>query len=479
MNFNIIYLQYIILYICLSVTACSNGKLSATNAQEQKKPCDCAKSYNELVEKLELNYIGLALIRNTKKYQEYETLKKKFASQSNHQTESSCTQFLLKFLSFFEDGHLYVIEYPRHKKESLKKQQLFLSKSKKTRKEINEMLLDTSDVLVGKWSDGESVFAMVKNDSLLDGYLIGSTRKDVEIGNLKLRLSKTSNGYQGTYFSFDFNTKYVTANPYKKNNKLKLIMGGSRTWIRSKDEKIITSINQPKITKINNVHTVLTIPSFSFNFKDFKKFLNENKKTIKNTKHLIIDIRGNTGGNTIYFPLLKYFATQTLTSRQGYVLASPDNKAYFEKFIGFGRSKVYSPLLKRMAKNGEIVDGPAYTDRKFKKTKNMIDQVSILTDGGCMSASESFILHAKGASKKVMTFGTPTAGVIDYTSTNSIPLKHSGSQNIYFGYPTGTLHKDILKNGFNKKGIFPDVYTPSSTSNLIQFVINHYNNINP
>ena len=480
MNFKIIYLQYIILYIYLSVTACSNEKLIATNAQEQKKPCDCAKSYNELVEKLELNYIGLALIRNTKKHQEYETLKKIFASQSNHQTESSCTQFLMKFLSFFEDGHLYVLEYPKHKKESLEKQQFFLSKYKKTGKEINEMLLDTSDVLVGKWSDGESVFAIVKNDTLLDGYLIGSTMKNVEIGNLKLRLSKTSSGYEGTYYPYDFNTKYVRAYLYKENNLLKLIMGGSKRWVRSKDEKIISYIKEPKITKINNTHTVLTIPSFSVNFKDFQKFLKKNKKIINKTEHLIIDIRGNTGGNTIYFPLIKFFGTNTLTSKPGYVLASSDNKAYFKKFIGFfGWSKVYSPLLKRMIKNGEIVDGPKYTDRKFKEIKNNIERVSILTDNGCMSASESFILHAKGASKKVMTFGTPTGGMIDYTSTNSIPLKHSGSQNILFRYPTGTLHKDVLENGFNKKGIIPDIYTPSSTSNLIQFVINHYNNINP
>ncbi|MDF1697788.1 MAG: hypothetical protein P1U56_18215 [Saprospiraceae bacterium] len=176
--------------------------------------------------------------------------------------------------------------------------------------------------------------------------------------------------------------------------------------------------------------------------------------------------------------MLNYFATHTLTSKQGYVLMSPDNKVYFKKFIGWGRSKVYSPLLKRMAKTGEIVDGPAYQDRKFKKTNNKIDHVSILTDNGCMSASETFILHEKGASIKVITFSTPTAGVIDYTSTNSIPLKHSGSQNIYFSYPTGTLHKDILKNGLNKSRITPDIYTPTSNSNLIQFVINHYNNHN-
>ncbi len=463
------------IFICFSIVACSNGNNTA-NIQKQKPPCDCAKSYDELVKNLELNYIGLALIRNTEKYREYEALKEKFALRAKSQTAQTCTQFLMKFLSFFEDGHLYVIEYPKYRKEVLEEQQLFLSKNRKTREEITEMLLDTSDVLTGKWSNGESVFAIVKNDSVFDGYLIKSNKEDAETGSLKLRLSKAPEGYEGSYYPFNFNTKYVRVNLYKENGLLKLNMGGSkRRWVRAGDEKVVSSIEEPKISRIDDVHTVLTIPTFGMKPKDFKKFLTDNKKTLKNTKHLIIDIRGNTGGNTIYFPLIKYFATRTLTSRQGYVLASSDNRAYFENFIGFGRSKIYSPLIERMARDGEIVDGPVYPDRKFGKTNNKIDQVSILTDKGCKSAAESFVLHAKGASNKVRTFGTPTGGVIDYTSTNSILLKNSGSQNIIFAYPTGTLHKNVLEKGYNKTGILPDVHLPSNTENLIQVVINYYN----
>jgi len=470
------YLELIILCVCLSFTACANEKNTQIDAKKQNSPCNCVKSYSELVEKLESNYIGLALIKNIKKYEEYEKLKIEFTSQANLQTESSCTQFLMKFLSFFEDGHLFVLEYPKLKQESLEKQQLFLSRNKKTIKEINEMLLDVSDVLVGKWSDGESVFAIVKNDSLFDGYLIKSNGENTEIGRLKIRLSKTQKGYEGSYYPYDFNTKYVRTNLYMQNNGLRHITGGSVRWIRSKDEKIISTNIAPKISKINDIHTVLTIPSFSVDFKEFKEFLKKNDKTIKNSKHLIIDIRGNTGGNSIYFPLIEYFATQTLTSEPGYVLTSPDNRAYFKQFIGFFGSKIYSPLLERMTKDGEIIDGPSYPDKKFKKNKNKIEKVSILTDSICMSASESFILSAKGASNKVMTFGTPTRGVIDYTSINMVPLEHSGSQNIYFGYPTGTLHKDVLEDGYNKTGILPDIHQLVNTQDLIQFVINYNDN---
>ena len=94
-------------------------------------------------------------------------------------------------------------------------------------------------------------------------------------------------------------------------------------------------------------------------------------------------------------------------------------------------------------------------------------------DNGCASAAESFILHAKGASDKVLTFGSPSRGMIDFTSVNSLLLKNSGNQNIYFGYPTGTLHKEVMERGFNKTGILPDNPVPTS-EDQIQYIIDYY-----
>lgn len=90
-----------------------------------------------------------------------------------------------------------------------------------------------------------------------------------------------------------------------------------------------------------------------------------------------------------------------------------------------------------------------------------------------MSAAESFIIHSKGSSNKFKTFGSPTGGVIDYTSINTLKL-NSGNQNIYFGYPTSTYYKEIPKNGFNKTGIIPDVFIKENVKDKIEFIINYY-----
>ncbi len=437
----------------------------------RSEPCDCEKAFEELIVKLESNYIGLALTTDTKRLASYDSLKSNYRAKSKGISPESCAQFLNKFLSFFEDGHLFASEYPQVDSLIIIKNRQFIQSETKELDAINELAKDTSDSIVGLWMDGESIFRIVKNQSYFDAYILKSNRINATIGSLKLRLRKTSIGYEGTYYAYNFNTRFVKGNVYKENEALRL---GAVKWKRSSSETAISeNILAPIIRKIDDENTLLIIPSFSINYKDFQKFLKENKKLVKETSHLIIDIRGNTGGNAIYFPLIENFATRVLTSRQGYVLTSDDNRTYFEQQIGFVSSKIYTPLLERMTTNGEVIDGPKYQDRDLTKSKSQIQRVSILMDNGSASAAESFVLHSKGASDRVTTFGTPSKGMIDFTSVNSLLLKNSGNRNIYFGYPTGTLNKDVMKSGLNKTGIIPDIPIPSG-ENKVQFIIDYY-----
>ncbi|MEM8889849.1 MAG: S41 family peptidase [Bacteroidota bacterium] len=470
---NLKLLQHSFFYLCIFFIGCSSKQIDQEAALQALTPCECNKAFDELVQKLEANYIALALQKNTEVYQAYESRKEEFAAKSIKEAESSCTALLSEFLSFFDDGHLFIWNAPRYDEDFLMERKAILSQEKLSRTEIDRLLEDRSDPIIGEWSDGESIFAIVKKETSFHAYLIKSTKEDVEMGSIKMKLEKHGPEYIGTYIPFSYNERFVRAALYRKGEHLKLIMGGGTKWQRTEEEEIRSVSKAPAIEKIAEGQSLLSIPSFSYDAKAFKSFLKDHDKLIKNSQHLIIDIRGNTGGNAIYFPLIEYFANKTLSSKQGYVLASADNRAYFEKFIGFGSSKVYSPLVDRMAENGKIVDGPQYIDRKFKVAKNKIEQVSILSDEGCQSASESFILAAKGASDKVVTLGTPTGGVIDYTSVNLLLLKNSGRQKMYFGYPTGTLHQDILENGYNKTGILPDIPLPE-TEDWVQAAIDHF-----
>ena len=196
---------------------------------------------------------------------------------------------------------------------------------------------------------------------------------------------------------------------------------------------------------------------------------------LQQTSHLIFDIRGNTGGNAIYFSFIDAYAKQNLRSSQGRVLASESTLAYYER-LAKNSPNLYQPVVDRVKANmGKVVDGPAYPDQVFKPSADFnFQKVAILTDEGCMSAAESFIIHSKAVNHDVQTFGKPTAGVIDYTSVNAIPLASGGNRHIYFGYPTSSLHMDIPKNGFNKTGIKPDVPISEKVEDPIQFIVNYW-----
>src|SRR5690606_22798596 len=167
------------------------------------------------------------------------------------------------------------------------------------------------------------------------------------------------------------------------------------------------------------------------------------------------------------------YANKNMQSEQGLVLASGDTKAYFER-LAENAEHLYGPVVERI-KNamGQIVEGPEYPERHFEAFESKIEQVAILMDHGSMSASESFILHSKDASDKVTTFGGPSGGTIDYTGINMVPLPSCG-RNIYFGYPTSTLDKEVPNKGHNATGILPDVPIPSNIQNKINFIMDYY-----
>ncbi len=455
--------------LLLGAFSFDNATSAMNNLRTQS--CDCSKTFEELIGKLESNYVGLALITDTVRLAKYDSLKRTYLSSSKNISADTCTQHLDDFLSFFEDGHLSVFEFPKADSLTLARTHRFLQDEARELADIAELAKDSSDAIVGLWSDGASIFRIVKNQSYFDAYVVKSKSSDAIIGSLKLRLTKTGNEYRGNYYPYNFNARYLRGGIYKENRALRMT---SLKWDRVHSETdTLRNIRTPRIKKIDEENTLLTLPSFSVDRRDFRAFLKENDKLLKSTSHLIIDIRGNAGGNSIYFPLIRYFATHDIRSKQGYVLASDDNRTYFKKRIGFGYSKSYSPLLKRMKKNGEVVDGPKYPNRKFSMAMNSIFRVSILMDDGSASAAESFVLHAKGASFKVATFGSASRGMIDFTSVNSLLLKNSGNQNIYFRYPTGTLHQEVMENGFNKTGILPDNPIPEG-ENKIQYIIDYY-----
>lgn len=454
----------------------------------QNSKCDCSTVFDDLIEKLEQNYVGLAYLRVKNQDAEYIKRKTKFKKRLANLSSEDCTKKLQQFLSYFQDGHLFVFERPEYSESEID------SISSEIKKEIirTEVILRTFefekntlehnglDGIVGKWTDGKSEFMIIKDEGYYKAYVISSTLQSVEPGELKAQFASTGKGFEGTYYSYEYAPRYVEGNIYKEGSLL--VFTGANYWgkVGNSDQREISMVNKedvrlPVIQKLDDENTLFSIPSFMANPQRFNQIIMENLELLISTTNLIIDIRGNVGGNAIYFSFLDAYATNPMKSTQGLVLASEQTKLYFER-LAQNSPEIYNSVVERIEGNmGQIIDGPNYPTREFEPFQSNIKNVAILTDDGCMSAAESFIIHSKRASTKVTTFGGPTHGVIDYTSINPLKLD-SGDQNIYFGYPTSTLDKNIFKEGYNETGIIADVPIKDKVSDKIQFIMDYYKN---
>jgi hypothetical protein len=457
-----------------------------SSGQESKKrinECNCKVAFNDMINKLESNYIGLKQMQISSKDEGFEDRKRVFEQKSVDILPEDCTEFLNEFLDYFHDGHLSVFERPIHTGSDLLKYEKSIKDTKLDKSRLKQRLLfesetansEEKDVILGNWTDGESEFIVFEVENDYHAYILETKKEGVEAGELKAIFRPKTKGYSCTYYSYNYSPIYIRGDVYKDGQ---LLVAGHIIWKKieapfSVTTSDINNLKLPTIEIINESSALLTIPSFVVDYQAFNDFLKNNGRLIRNSTHLIIDIRGNRGGNGVYFTLIEMFATQNMDGGQGLVLASKDNLAYFERQMKYSK-KVYKPVVKRIKGNYEkILDGPLYPGKKFKIRESKIKNVAILTDNACASAAESFIIHSKRASSKVKTFGSSTAGMIDYTSVNSL-LLNSGKQNIYFGYPTSTLHKEIPDNGYNVTGIIPDVPIKEYVKDKIDYIVNYY-----
>ncbi|WP_336513958.1 S41 family peptidase [Pollutibacter soli] len=438
----------------------------------QENVCNCSKNFERLIGKLETNYIAYQLIKNEIE-KNYESHKFRFKTLAAETNDNNCTKLLQEFLSFFHDGHLFVSEYPDFPAADLEKTK---AEIKQNMYDLNRMHPIGRSPIEGYWTDGQSKFVIVQNKNSNIPFewvaIILETKDSTKKGEIKFAVDKSGNSWEGIYYTNAYAYRYVKITPYKENSILSVWGGILWGKLSGKDDSVYNPV-LPTVKKIDNENVLLTIPSFLVDAKDFDKVLIENIETLLFANNLIIDIRGNTGGNGIYFNLMRLYYEKPAVSSRGLALSSADNITYFEKFASTRSGDPYVPVIKAMReKPGGIVAGPDFRDLGLTPEKTNIQKVVILTDRGNMSAAETFVLYSKAVSNKVITMGDNTGGVVDFNNINMIKIgcdKHG----IYFGYPTYTLHDKVIEHGYNKNGIPPDVKIDSGVPDKIAFVLEY------
>ena len=426
-----------------------------------------------------------------KKLDHYNVNKLEFSKKAINTQSEKCSELLSEFLKQFNDGHLFVFERPKYSEEEVNIYKKYVKSKLKDPKTMNELISIQRDLkqntiegkIVGKYTDGKSKIGIIKEKGNYNAYILETVEENVEVGELKASLKYDNNEYSGTYYNYNHEPRFIQGTLFKEGTILSMTMvlwaKIESDFKREVEMLNVDDPNMPTIQKIDEKNTLFSIPTFSTPYQSFAELVKNNYSILENSENIIFDIRGNRGGNAVYFSFIELYATEAvLKSTQGQTFASEDTKIYYERMRQHSE-EIYGTVVKEIENNmGKIISGPKYSDQQLELHPSKIKNVAILTDGAVGSAAETFILHSKQVSSKVTTFGSPTYGMIDQTSVNSIILKTSKDLNIYFGYPTSSLggNDERHPNGYNKTGILPDISIKDSVKDKVQFVMDYYKN---
>jgi hypothetical protein len=221
----------------------------------------------------------------------------------------------------------------------------------------------------------------------------------------------------------------------------------------------------------------------NFNERDVNELdslLRTNAALIARTPALILDLRGNAGGNTstseemiklIYTNPIIYPAQYERSSAERIEAAEKELKAYKDTISNaffYQRAKKLVQDLK--AKPGGIVRyGDDLTRTADVAPTANPQRIALLIDKGTGSSAEYFIYEGS-QSKKVTTFGTNSYGVMDYAGDQNKPLCDG----------TFNLAVPWSRNGWTRQfridnvGFAPNVRIPSTEKDWIGFVQRYY-----
>lgn len=453
-------------------------------AFSQPAPCSCAADFSKLEEKLEANYVAYHLHRADidEGYQEH---KQRYAKLVQTTRISDCARVLQSFLEFFKDGHLFAAEFPNYAEPELQAFRKQVQTGKLDTRMVKKYLVKNRQRLSsieGLWTDGSSRFAIIRNPVRHKFHefiaVVLDAPDPTQAGEIKLRLAKGMKHYEGTYYTNTYAPRYVTADLYKDDSLLYLT--GGIYWGRlsgvtagSIETAPLYVPGAPSLRLAGEKYAIISLPSFLIDGKFLDAFLMDNLQTLSNVPYWIIDLRGNIGGNGIYFNLMSgYYERPVKAEDPGFAIASQDNFEYFSGF-GTGTASPHAPVAAAMKDHmGELVRGPRFGDLVLGAQPTKLKRVIILTDRSNMSAAETFVLLSKGISSKVITMGENTGGVVDYNDINMVGLD-CASQNIRFGYPTYSRNASAHKEGYNNIGIPPDIPIDQNVKDKIAFAIDY------
>jgi len=405
--------------------------LISSVVRAQTETCNCLDNLNRTIQETELNYAGYPAKVNAGYKKLVLTLQTK-ASVLNDPKQ--CYYLIREYVRFFKDKH-FIISYNNPKdfdsavasysgKPVLPIEGIWISPDSATR------------IAIQKSRDG--TFEAIKCESSTDSF---------PTGFVYFRLIPKGDQYvvkkYDAFVSTDFPAKQ-TGNLLRIWNHTVWGKVFPQQMTNAEYEELSTwrgNNNGLAFKKISTEVSYLSVPSFYNNDNKIQQLVAANDSTIRNTKYLIVDLRGNGGGNTGWVYFLPYLMTNPIVQQPALIRVTPENikrklpeleyfvknpidaeyKKYFPDQVLNAYKKAYAELPTTQSAFYPI---PAVTFPLDSVTTRP-EKVAVIVNGFCGSSTEYFMSLTEQC-KKVITYGSNTIGMMDYEGmSNPTTLPYS------------------------------------------------------
>ena len=453
--------------------------------------CNCEQNLSKLIIKMESEYPGFQ--EKTPDKRMYNTFKERLIIKSQNTSATNCYDLLSDYLSFFRDGHIFLIgkkefqamkeareaqESQTNEVQDSQADENLESKVDKRFDDFYKHLSETKDELEGVWISENYKVGIRKVKDNYQGFIIEASNKSWKPKEIKFCLMQEGKAnyymcdhslrednfeqFDGSVLSFEgINSVFIKEFPEPKltENEINLILDKKQGF---------------HFTKLTEKTSLLCVSSFDDMYvKKIEKIVSDNKQAIESCENLIIDIRNNGGGTyDAYDEILPYIITNNIRGVGSEFLVTQSLidgvESWFDDEEGREMARRWIGMFEGNIGKFINVDTVDISISQIKISEHSPKQIAVLVNKGTASSGEAFTLEAK-QSKKVKILGVPTYGAIDYGSASPFDF---GSEDYILVMPTWRAMR-LPDYPIDNIGIQSDIYMDESITDWVQFAVDY------
>lgn len=370
----------------------------AFGQEQEEEQSPCLQNFEVSYQKIKDNYAGWSdkiTPSNAKKFEELTQATKSKAAKISNAEE--CYFLMTDWLSFFEDGHLFINITNPYRKAEPKEDVVARANKAAVERYTDEASFKTYidaqpslNPVTGIWESEDGMYKIgiiphPKKKDKFNAFLL-EKKDDLWVpGKVKFELKETSEGRFATnYYYADFTEMETFSRQLMNYLVIDKVYKYEKVYPVTEvvtNEEILYKLPQYRVEKINANTALLTLPPFTLpNAADIvMELVSKNRGIITSCENLIVDLRDNPGGDANAFvPLYPYISTGPIIREGGTFRATEENiyllEHELESIQNFPKyRRILEPKLKKVIadmKNnmGQEVKGP---DKVFQYVSSM------------------------------------------------------------------------------------------------------------